>query len=118
VVSVGARVLGKPAGRAEAEQMLRTLSSTRHAVITGVALLEPDGRRRIASDVTFVRMRELTDEEIAGYLTSGEWRGKAGAYAIQETADRFVVAVEGSFSNVVGLPVELVSHMLQELRCV
>ena len=96
--------------------MLRHLSGTRHAVITGVALLGPDGRQRIDSETTFVTMREMTDDEVEQYIASGEWIGKAGAYAIQETADRFVDKIEGSFSNVVGLPVELVGRMVAELQ--
>jgi septum formation protein len=115
VVAVAGRVLGKPADRGDAESMLRTLSGTRHAVISGVAVLGPDGIRVIASDTTYVTMRPLPDQEVTEYLDSGEWIGKAGAYAIQETADRFVVRVEGSFSNVVGLPMELVARMLAEL---
>ena len=86
--------------------MLGELSGTRHVVITGVALIGPGGHRRIASELTHVTMRELTPEERDGYVASEEWAGKAGAYAIQETADRFVEKVEGSFSNVVGLPLE------------
>jgi septum formation protein len=66
----------------------------------------------IASEITYVTMRTMTDAEIDGYVQSGEWRGKAGSYAIQETGDRFVTNVEGSFSNVVGLPMELVARML------
>jgi len=116
VVAVGGHILGKPADRADAERMLRTLSGTRHVVITGVALLEPDGRRQIASEVTHVTMRAISDEEVAAYLDSGEWVGKAGAYAIQETADRFVRNVEGSFTNVVGLPMELVERLLSGRR--
>mgnify|MGYP000465730205 CR=1 FL=1 len=96
--------------------MLRRLSGTRHAVITGVALLAPLERRLIASDTTFVTMRELAAGEIEHYIASGEWIGKAGAYAIQETADKFVERVEGSFSNVVGLPMELIERMLGEMR--
>ncbi|HUS93284.1 MAG TPA: Maf family protein [Phycisphaerae bacterium] len=112
IVAADGRVLGKPADRADAERMLRGLSGTRHAVITGVALLMPCGRRLIASETTYVTMRPMTEQEIADYLASGEWIGKAGAYAIQETADRFVVGLEGSFSNVVGLPVELVERLI------
>jgi len=112
IVAADGEVLGKPADRRDAERMLRRLSGTRHAVITGVALLLPGGRRWIGSATTYVTMRPMTDAEIDGYLASGEWAGKAGAYAIQETADRFVVGLEGSFSNVVGLPVELVERLL------
>jgi len=116
IVAAGGSVLGKPADAEEARRMLTDLSGTRHAVITGVALLGPDGRRRIASDTTYVVMRKITPREIDRYVAGGEWQGKAGAYAIQETADRFVERLEGSFSNVVGLPVELVGRMIHELR--
>jgi septum formation protein len=109
-------ILGKPADRQDARRMLRGLSGTRHAVITGVALIAPGGRRLIASDVTHVTMRQISDKEIEAYLDSGEWIGKAGAYAIQETADRFVENIEGSFSNIVGLPMELLERMLKEIH--
>ena len=85
-------------------------------MVTGVALLGPDGQRLIASATTHVTMRQMTDQEIDAYVDSGEWEDKAGAYAIQETADRYIEAVEGSFTNVVGLPVELVLRMLHEMR--
>ena len=85
-------------------------------MITGLAVLAPDGRRIIASDVTFVTMRPIAPQEIEQYIASGEWIGKAGAYAIQETADRFVQSVEGSFSNVVGLPMELLARMLERIK--
>ena len=116
LVAVGGAILGKPDGQAEARRMLQSLSRTRHEVITGVALLAPGGRRWIASEVTYVTMRPIRDEEIDEYIASGEWLGKAGAYAIQETADRFVERVEGSFSNVVGLPVERVLAMIRRVR--
>jgi septum formation protein len=116
IVTLGGKVMGKAGNSAEARAMLRTLSDTRHTVITGVALLGPDEERLIASDATHVTMRKMALPEIESYIASGEWIGKAGAYAIQETADRFVVKVEGSFSNVVGLPVELVGRMIAELR--
>jgi septum formation protein len=113
LVAVGDELLGKPADEADARRMLSRLGGTRHAVITGVAVIWPDGRRRIASARTHVTMRPMTPDELAGYLASGEWVGKAGAYAIQETADRFVVGIKGSWSNVVGLPMELVGEMLR-----
>lgn len=114
VVSVQDRVLGKPTGPHEAREMLRLLSGTRHSVITGVAIIAPD-RRLIATDTTYVTMRAITNDEIEAYVASYEWEGKAGAYAIQETADRFVVNVEGSFSNIVGLPMELVQRLLKKI---
>jgi len=113
LVALHGRVLGKPADADEARRMLGSLSGTRHAVITGVALLCPAGRR-IASEVTHVTMRPMSEAETEEYVESGEWDGKAGAYAIQETADRFVERVEGSFTNVVGLPMELVERLLRK----
>ena len=116
IVAVGERILGKPDDQLEARSMLETLSGTRHEVISGVALLGPNYWRRIASETTFVTMRKMTPREIDDYIASGEWLGKAGAYAIQETADRFIEKVEGSFTNVVGLPMELVHRLIEEAR--
>ena len=115
IVAVGKRVLGKPADANEAREMLRFLSGTQQVVITGVALLGPGGYRLIASDETAVTMRAMSEQDIEDYIASGEWMDKAGAYAIQETADRFVSKIDGSWSNVVGLPLELLSQMLQEM---
>ncbi|NLW87906.1 MAG: septum formation protein Maf [Planctomycetes bacterium] len=112
IVNEGGEVLGKPLDAEHARSMLRRLSSARHTVITGVALLGPGGRRSIMAQATGITMRRMTEQEVDQYISSGEWIGKAGAYAIQETADRFVQRVEGSFSNVVGLPMELVMNML------
>jgi septum formation protein len=96
--------------------MLRSLSGTRHAVITGVCVVRTDdGRLFRGHERTLVRMRTITPAEIAAYVESGEWRDKAGGYAIQETADRFVTALEGGgFDNVVGLPVDLTVALLRE----
>ena len=112
VVALGREVLHKPADATDARRMLGALSNSRHAVITGVALLGPGARRCICSDWTWITMRPMSEAEIEAYIASGEWAGKAGAYAIQETADRFVVAVDGSITNVVGLPMELVGRLL------
>ena len=114
IVVLDGRVLGKASNAAEAHQMLHDLSRTPHDVVTGVCLIQGN-RRLMASDVTTVHMRPMTDDEIDAYVESGEWIGKAGAYAIQETADRYVVRIEGSFTNVVGLPVELVQRMLTRM---
>jgi len=112
VVSEGGRVLGKPTDAADARRMLAAISGTRHQVITGIAVVYPHGRRVIASDITYVTMRKMSPEEIERYVASGEWIDKAGAYAIQLTADRYVQKLEGSFTNVVGLPMELVTRLL------
>lgn len=116
IVVAGGQILGKPADRDHAREILTLLAGTRQSVITGVCLLGPRGQRRIECETTFVTMRAATPAEIEAYLDSGEWQGKAGAYAIQETGDRFVQSVEGSFSNVVGLPMELVTRMLNDVQ--
>ena len=114
VVAAGGDVLGKPENADHARAMLACLSGTRHQVITGVALLGPGRRRMIRSAVTHVTMKPMSEKDIDAYIASGEWQGKAGAYAIQETADRYIEKVEGSFSNVVGLPMELTLAMLEQ----
>ena len=114
IVVLGEEVLGKPADAEGARRMLDSLSGTRHRVITGVAIVGPCGRL-IASDTTYVQMREMSPDEVDGYVESEEWAGKAGGYAIQDTADRFISRIDGSFSNVVGLPMELVTQMLAKL---
>jgi len=117
IVAVGARMLAKAGDEREAGEMLRTLSGTRHRVITGVcALRTHDLALARGFERTFVTMRTITDSEIAAYVASGEWQDKAGAYAIQESADRFVTSLEeGGFDNVVGLPVALALRLLAEL---
>jgi septum formation protein len=111
--------LGKPSDEREARAMLARLSGTRHAVVTGVcAVRASDGAERASEETTWVRMRPIEPAEIAAYAASDEWRDKAGGYAIQETADRFVVALEGGgYDNVVGLPVALALGLLAGLGC-
>lgn len=104
--------LGKPADAAEARAMLRRLSGRSHLVITGVAVCTPHGSE-VFSETSRVRFRELGDPEIDAYAASGEPMDKAGAYAIQGGAAAFVESVEGSFSNVVGLPVEALAERLE-----
>jgi septum formation protein len=119
IVAVGEAVLGKPDDADDARRMLGLLSGTRHQVVTGLALLDVGpGRRLIASDITHVRMKTLSPGDIDAYIATLEWQGKAGAYAIQETADRYIESIEGSWSNIVGLPMELLARMLQEIQAV
>jgi len=113
VVAVGDRLLGKPRDAAHAKELLGMLSGTTHRVVTAVAL-RAGGRTRTRTVETRVTMRRLAPAEIDAYVASGEAMGKAGAYAIQETADRFVTALEGPFDNVVGLPLEAVRELLAE----
>jgi septum formation protein len=103
VVAAGRRLLGKPADAAEAARFLALLSGRRHRVITGVAVRRGD-RQWTRAVETAVRFRRLDAGEIERYLGSGEWRGKAGGYAIQGRAGGFVPWIGGSYSNVVGLP--------------
>lgn len=111
-VAVGRRILGKPDNEAEAERFLRLLSGRRHAVITAVALRL--GARRWAREVvTAVKFKRLSDEEISAYLRSGEWRGKAGGYAIHGLAGPLIPWISGSFTGVVGLPLAETANLLR-----
>jgi septum formation protein len=115
VVALNGRIYGKPTDRDDARRILSALAGVTQDVITGVTILQrAAGKRLVEHDVTRVTMRPMSPAEIEAYLDSGEWEGKAGAYGIQGTADRFVDRVEGSFTNVVGLPVERVLRMLAE----
>lgn len=116
VVAVGRRVLSRPVGRLEAADMLRALSGRRHAVVSGVALVEHGTTRLIASEITYVTLLPMTEADIATHLASGRWVGQAGGYALDEMGDRFVLSIEGSLSNARGLPVELVGRMIDEIR--
>ena len=118
VVAFGNEVFGKPADEADARRILTRLMGTTHQVITGVTLADAAGdQRAIAHDVTYVTMRSALDgsgDELEAYLATGAWYGKAGAYGIQDRDDPFVQTIRGSFSNVVGLPLELLGRMLAE----
>ncbi len=112
VVACGRRILLKPEDQAAARRGLELLSGRRHRVHSGIALASPDGRvalRRVSSRVGFKR---LSTDEIAAYLASGEWRGKAGGYAIQGHAAALIRFVSGSYSNVVGLPLFETAQLL------
>jgi septum formation protein len=104
VVALGRRVLPKAEDEATARQCLQLLSGRRHRVLSAVALLAPDGTLRERLSETQVRFKRLSAEEIAAYLASGEWHGKAGGYAIQGRAEGLVAWIGGSHSGVVGLP--------------
>ena len=115
VVARGRRALGKPADAAQARAFLALLSGRRHRVWTGVAAIAPDGRAASRVVMTAVRFKRLAPREIDACVESGEWRGKAGGYAIQGLAGGFVVAVNGSPSNVVGLPLHAARALLAGL---
>ncbi len=111
-VALGRRILGKPADAAEAEAFLRLLSGRRHRVITAIAVRTAE--QTWLRDVTStVRMKRLTDAEIAGYLATNDWQGKAGAYAIQGPAGAFIPWLQGSYSAVMGLPVFETAQLLR-----
>jgi septum formation protein len=113
IVTLKGRLFGKPTGRQDARRILSTLAGTTHEVITGVTLLRASSADRwIDHDTTAVTMRVMTPEELDAYLDSGAWAGKAGAYGIQDRGDAFVERIDGSFTNVVGFPMELIGRML------
>jgi septum formation protein len=112
-VVVDARVLGKPEDEAEAAEMLGALSGRDHVVVSGLCLLTP-GWEAVEHEETVVRFRELTPRDIAAYVRSGEWRGRAGGYAIQGRGAALVSQVEGDYLNVVGLPAALLVRLLAE----
>ena len=104
VVAAGRRILPKTEDEAEARVTLELLSGRRHRVYTAVTLRSPDGRARHRLSLTTVAFKRLSSEELGAYLASGEWRGKAGAYAIQGSAEGLIRQIGGSYSGVVGLP--------------
>ena len=104
VVAVGRRILPKPEVLEEASACLRLLSGRTHRVYTGVCLVTPRDALRTRLVETRVRFKRLSNEDLESYLASGEWRGKAGGYAIQGLAGSFVTKLVGSYTNVVGLP--------------
>ena len=113
VVVVDGQLLGKPSDAADAARMLRLLSGREHQVVTGVCLVVK-GHSSVASETTLVTVSEVTDKEIANYVAGGEPMDKAGAYAIQGIASRWIPRIEGDYNNVVGLPVALVCGMLRQ----
>lgn len=115
VVTAGRRVLPKAATEEEARACLVLLSGRRHRVHAGVCVIAPDGRRAERLVTTVVTFRRLTAAEIAGYLATGEWHGKAGGYAIQGRAGLFVRFISGSYSAVVGLPLAETAALLTGL---
>jgi septum formation protein len=114
IVVIDGEILGKPSDAADAERMLHLLSGRDHQVITGICIVV-SGQWSVASETTLVTVSEITDHEIADYVATGEPMDKAGAYAIQGIASRWIPRIEGDYSNVVGLPVALVYRMLREI---
>ena len=113
-VTLDGQILGKPEDPADAARMLRMLSGRTHRVITGVAIVNAQ-RTEVAAEVTAVQFLTLSDEEIAAYIATGEPMDKAGAYAIQGRAARWIPRITGDYFNVVGLPLALVTTMLESI---
>ena len=111
-VTLDNHILGKPEDHADAARMLRLLSGRTHRVVTGVAVVTAE-RTEVAAEVTGVSFRTLSDQEIADYVETGEPMDKAGAYAIQGRAARWIPRIQGDYFNVVGLPIALVATMLE-----
>ena len=113
LVACEGRAIGKAADAAQAREFLRLLTAHRHAVITGLCVLDTaSGVKQLAHDVTWVRMHPMSEAELDAYIASCGWHDKAGAYAIQAGGDRFIERIEGSESNVMGLPVERVAELV------
>jgi septum formation protein len=113
VVGLGRRILGKPADAEEARRFLELISGRRHRVTTGVCLIRPDGRRSERLVTTILGFQRLTDQQMEAYVAGGEWRGCAGGYQIQRSAEAFVRFLSGSHSNVVGLPLFETAQLLR-----
>ena len=114
IVYQNGSVLGKPKDQADAKAMLRSLSGAWHTVYTGVCVITPDGKADVRFDASRVQFVPLSDADIDWYIESSEPMDKAGAYAVQGRAGMYVRRIEGSFSNVIGLPMHLVRDMLRK----
>ncbi len=115
-VVIDGRALGKPGEVAAARKFLRLLSGRTHEVLSGLALLGPgEGQERTGSRSSWVTFREIGDDELERYLASGEWRERAGGYAVQGLGSTLVATVEGDIANVIGLPVGLLLELAPEL---
>jgi len=114
-VTIDNTILGKPEDAADAARILRLLSGRTHRVVTGVALVTAN-RTEVAAEVTAVRFLTLSEEEIANYIATGEPMDKAGAYGIQGRAARWIPRIEGCYFNVMGLPLALVSSLLDSCK--
>lgn len=114
VVDFNGQIIGKPADARQAEEITRKLFSAPHKVITAVAIVRlSDGIEIVESDTTTVYPKRLSDQQIAEHIKGGSWRDKAGAYAIKETGDEFIEKIDGSLTNVMGLPMELLQRLLK-----
>lgn len=116
VVDLDGTIIGKPVNAKDAERITRELFSRPHKVITAVSFVRLKDKINITqAETTIVYPKQLTDEQIAEHIKSNNWQGKAGAYGIQESGDEFVEKIDGSFTNVMGLPMELVKKTLENI---
>jgi len=116
VADLNGQIIGKPTDEKQAEQITVKLFREPHKVVTAVAIIRLSSQTEIVeSDTTIVYPKKLTAEQINAHVQSGCWQGKAGAYAIQESGDKFVKKIEGSLSNVMGLPMELLRRLLERV---
>ncbi len=117
IVTFGDRIIGKPIDEVDARRILSSMFAGTSDVITGLAILCPVlNKRIIIHDRTTLTMRTMEPHELDEYIAGGAWKGKAGAYALQEGGDKFLQAMDGSFSNVVGLPMEKLQEALDHLN--
>ena len=117
IVDFQGRIIGKAADAKQAEQIIRKLFIAPHKVITGIAIVRlSDNTELLRSDSTTVYPRKMKAGQIAKHIKGGSWRDKAGAYAIKETGDEFVERIDGSLTNVMGMPMELIESLLAELH--
>jgi septum formation protein len=113
-VVVDDHILGQPVDDDDARRMLQLLNNKWHEVLTGVAVVRVAGQTRVACEGTRVRFAEMSDKEIDWYISTGEARGKAGAYGIQGAAGLFIKEIEGDYFNIVGLPIRLVYELVKD----
>ncbi len=114
VVGVGRRILPKTETEAEARKCLELMSGRRHKVMTAVSVIDASGRQKTKLVTSVVQFKRLSESEIADYITCGEWKGKAGGYAIQGRAAPLIPFISGSYSNIVGLPLHETCTMLKD----
>jgi len=117
IVDYAGRIIGKPEDDIEAKQIIENLFSSPHKVITGLAIVRLcDNTELVAHDSTTVYPKRLTPEQISQHIETGLWKNKAGAYAIKENGDEFVEKIDGSLTNVMGLPMELLENLLKQIH--
>ena len=112
IVSVGRRIIGKPSNKAEAEKILNLLSGRRHSVLSAVTLITPDNKEITKVTVTRVKFSRLNNNDLIEYIKTNEWKGRAGGYAIQGKASAFIPWINGSYTGIVGFPVNEVKNLL------